>query len=223
MPDGQITFLGRVDEQIKVRGFRIEPAEIVKALDEHPAVQASVVVALDSALGDRRLAAYFVPAFKAHATHLELRNFLASRLPEYMVPATFVQLQALPLNASGKVDRATLPPPSRENTLRDNTFVAPRTPIEERVAGMLAPLLGLDQVSMEDNFFLLGGHSLLGTQLIARVRDAFGVELTLRGLFDAPTIAKLSAQVEALLLAKLEAMSESEAQRLLETIMVEAV
>src|SRR5258708_5869260 len=223
LPDGQITFLGRVDEQIKVRGFRIEPAEIVKALDEHPAVQASVVVALDSAPGDRRLAAYFVPAFKAHATHLELRNFLASRLPEYMVPATFVQLQALPLNASGKVDRATLPPPSRENTLRDNTFVAPRTPIEERVAGMLAPLLGLDQVSMEDNFFLLGGHSLLGTHLIARVRDAFGVELTLRGLFDAPTIAKLSAQVEARLTSKLEAMSESEAQRLLETIMVEAV
>jgi amino acid adenylation domain-containing protein len=223
LPDGQLAFLGRVDEQIKVRGFRIEPAEIVKALDEHPAVQASVAVAREIAPGDRRLVAYFVPAFKSHATHLELVNFLAARLPEYMVPATFVELQALPLNASGKVDRAALPSPSRENTLRDNTFVAPRTPIEERIAGMLAPLLGLDQVSMEDNFFLLGGHSLLGTQLIARVRDAFGVELQLRSLFDAPTIARLSTHVEGLLMDKLAAMSEAEAQRLLEGAAAEAV
>jgi acyl carrier protein len=169
------------------------------------------------------LVAYFVSAPRAHATHLELRNFLAERLPEYMVPATFVQLQAMPMNASGKVDRAALPPPSTENTLRDNAFVAPRTPIEERMAEMLAPLLGLDQVSMEDNFFFLGGHSLLGTQLIARVRDGFGVELTLRSLFDAPTISQLSAQVEALLLAKLEAMSEVEAQRLLEATTADAV
>jgi acyl carrier protein len=139
-----------------------------------------------------------------------------------MVPATFVQLQALPMNVSGKVDRAALPLPSTENTLRDNAFVAPRTPIEERMADMLAPLLGLDRVSMEDNFFFLGGHSLLGTQLIARVRDAFGVELTLRSLFDGPTIAQLSAQVEALLLAKLEAMSEVEAQRLLEVTAADA-
>jgi acyl carrier protein len=133
-----------------------------------------------------------------------------------MVPATFVQLQMLPMNASGKVDRAALPLPSIENTLRDNAFVAPRTPIEERMADMLAPLLGLDRVSMEDNFFFLGGHSLLGTQMIARVRNVFGVELTLRNLFDAPTIAQLSARVERLLLVKLEAMSEDEAQRLLE-------
>jgi len=216
LANGQIAFLGRGDEQIKVRGFRIEPAEIVKVLDEHPDVQASIVVAREVAAGDRRLVAYFVSTAKGHTTHLELRNFLATRLPEYMVPATFVQLQALPMNASGKVDRAALPLPSTENMLRDNAFVAPRTPIEERMADMLAPLLGLDRVSMEDNFFFLGGHSLLGTQMIARVRDAFGVELTLRSLFDAPTIAQLSALVEALLLAKLEAMSEEEVQRLLE-------
>jgi amino acid adenylation domain-containing protein len=220
--DGQISFLGRVDEQIKIRGFRIEPAEIVKALDEHPDVQASVVVAREVTPGDKRLVAYFVSNAKAQVTHVELRNFLAARLPEYMVPATFVPLQALPLNASGKVDRSALPPPSSDNTLRDNAFVAPRTPVEERIAGILAPLLGLDQVSMEDNFFFLGGHSLLGTQLIARVRGAFGVDLTLRSLFDAPTISALSAQVEALLLAKLEAMSEVEAQRLLEaTVAIE--
>ncbi len=214
LPDGQIGFLGRVDEQVKIRGFRIEPAEIVKVLDEHPAVQASTVVAHEVEPGDKRLVAYFVPAAKAQPTHTELRNFIATRLPEYMVPATFVKLEALPLNPSGKVDRAALPAPKAENTLRDSSFVAPRTPIEERLAAMLALLLDLDRVGVEDNFFLLGGHSLLGTQLIARVRDAFEVELSLRTLFDAPTVSKLSAQIEALLLAKLEAMSEEEAQLL---------
>jgi len=215
LPDGQIEFLGRVDEQIKIRGFRIEPAEIVKVLDEHPGVRASVAVAREIAAGDKRLVAYFVPATKAVPTHMELRNFIAARLPEYMVPGVFVKLAAMPLNSSGKIDRAVLPAPTAENTLRDETFVAPRTPVEERLVSMLAPLLGLDKVSVEDNFFLLGGHSLLGTQLIARVRDAFGVELTLRALFDAPTIASLATQVEALLLARLEGMSEAEAERLL--------
>ena len=214
LPDGQVAFLGRIDEQVKIRGFRIEPAEIVKVLDEHPAVQASTVVAREVEPGDKRLVAYFVPAAKAQPTHTELRNFIAARVPEYMVPATFVKLEALPLNPSGKVDRAALPAPNAENTLRDSSFVAPRTPIEERLAAMLALLLDLDRVGVEDNFFLLGGHSLLGTQLIARVRDAFGVELSLRTLFDAPTVSKLSAQIEALLLAKLEAMSEEEAQLL---------
>ncbi len=214
LPDGQIAFLGRVDEQVKIRGFRIEPAEIVKVLDEHPAVQASTVVAREVEPGDKRLVAYFVPAAKAQPMHTELRNFIAARVPEYMVPATFVKLETLPLNPSGKVDRAALPAPNAENTLRDSSFVAPRTPIEERLAAMLALLLDLDRVGVEDNFFLLGGHSLLGTQLIARVRDAFAVELSLRTLFDAPTVSKLSAQIEALLLAKLEAMSEEEAQLL---------
>ena len=215
LPDGQIEFLGRADEQIKIRGFRIEPAEIVKVLDENPGVRASVVVAREIAPGDRRLIAYFVPATTSLPTHTELRNFIAARLPEYMVPGAFVKLKALPVNASGKVDRAALPAPTVANRLCDDTFIAARTPVEERLASMLAPLLGLGTVSVEDNFFLLGGHSLLGTQLIARVRDTFGVDLTLRALFDAPTIAKLSAQVEALLLARLEAMSESEAERLL--------
>jgi amino acid adenylation domain-containing protein len=214
LPDGQIAFLGRIDEQVKISGFRIEPAEIVKVLDEHPAVRASAVVAREVEPGDKRLVAYFVPVPNARPTYTELRNFISARVPEYMVPAIFVKLETLPLNSSGKVDRAALPAPNSEITLRDDTFVAARSPVEERVAGMLASLLDLDRVSVEDNFFLLGGHSLLGTQLIARVRDAFGVELSLRSLFDAPTVSKLSAQIEALLLAKLEAMSEEEAQRL---------
>ena len=214
LPDGQIAFLGRVDEQIKIRGFRIEPAEIVKVLDEHPAVQASTVVAREVEPGDKRLVAYFVPAGKAQPTHTELRNFIAARLPAYMIPATFVKLHDLPLNPSGKVDRATLPAPNAENTLHDGSFIAPRTPIEERLAPTLASLLDLDRVSVEDNFFLLGGHSLLGTQLIARIRDTFGVELSLRSLFDLPTISKLSEHIEKLILDKLQAMSEDEAQLL---------
>ena len=126
-----------------------------------------------------------------------------------------MKLDTLPLNASGKVDRAALPAPNTSNTVRDGAFVAPRTQMEESLVNMLATLLDLEQVSVEDNFFLLGGHSLLGTQLIARVRDTFGIELSLKSLFDAPTVAKLSEEVESLLLAKLEAMSEDEAQRLL--------
>jgi amino acid adenylation domain-containing protein len=215
LPDGQIAFLGRIDEQIKIRGFRIEPAEIVKVLDEHPDIQKSVVLAREVEPGDKRLVAYLLLDASTRLTHTELRNFIAARLPEYMIPAIFVKLNSLPLNPSGKVDRAALPEPNAGNALRDNTFVEPRTPIEERLAQTLAALLELEQVSVEDNFFLLGGHSLMGTQLIARIRGAFGVELSLRSLFDAPTVAKLSAQIEALLLAKLEAMSEGEAERLL--------
>jgi len=215
LQDGQIAFLGRADEQVKIRGYRIEPAEIVRVLEEHPSVQASTIVAREVESGDKQLVAYFVPAGKVQPTHTELRNFIAASLPEYMVPATFVMLEALPLNPSGKVDRGALPAPNAENTLLDNTFVAPRTPIERRLAVLLGSLLGLERVSVEDNFFVLGGHSLLGTQMIARVRDAFGVELSLRCLFDVPTISQLAAQIEALIVAKLEAMSEEEAQLLM--------
>jgi len=167
LPDEQIAFLGRVDEQIKIRGYRIEPAEIVKALDEHPAVGASTVVAREVEPGDKRLVAYFVPASNTQATHTELRTFMAGRVPEYMVPAIFVMLDSLPFNTNGKVDRAALPAPNPANTLRDSAFVAPRNPIEERLATMLASLLDLGQVSVEDNFFLLGGHSLLGRKKLS--------------------------------------------------------
>ena len=132
-----------------------------------------------------------------------------------MVPATFVCLDVLPLTSNGKVNRAALPAPNATNTVQDDTFTAPRTPIEERVAEIVASLLGLEQVGRDDNFFLLGGHSLLGTQVIARVADTFGVDLPLRGLFDAPTVAELAVEIERLILAKLEAMSDEEVQRML--------
>ncbi|HXP71896.1 MAG TPA: non-ribosomal peptide synthetase [Candidatus Dormibacteraeota bacterium] len=216
LPDGQIAFLGRIDNQVKIRGFRIEPAEIEKVLDEHPGVRASSVVAREAEGGEKRLIAYFVPADKIQVKYTELRNFIGSRLPAYMMPAKFVKLDALPLNPSGKLDHAVLPSPNGENTLSDETFVEPRTITEKRVAEILGGLLELERVGAEDNFFQLGGHSLLGTQLMARLRRAFNVDISLRGLFEAPTVAKLSAHVETLLVAKVGAMSEEEVQHFLE-------
>jgi len=128
-----------------------------------------------------------------------------------MVPATFVALEALPLNASGKVDRAALPTMDEVPALRDDGLVAPRTPVEERVAAILAALLGLERIGVLDNFFMLGGHSMLATQLIARLREVFSVQLALRTIFETPTVAGLSAEIERLLLEKLQAMSEDEA------------
>lgn len=215
LPDGQIAFLGRFDEQIKIRGFRIEPNEIVAALNEHPAVSQSVVVAREIAPGDSRLVAYFVPRTGRIATVSELRDFLSARLPAYMVPAMFVTIETIPLTPNGKVDRAALPGPDASNTLGEDVFHAPRTEVEQAVAGILAPLLGVERVDVEANFFSLGGHSLLGIQLISRLRDALGVELSLRTVFEAPSVAELSAEIERLLCAKLEAMSEEEVQRTL--------
>jgi hypothetical protein len=133
----------------------------VTVLDQHPAVKTSIVLAREVEPGDKRLIAYFVSAAKVQPTHSELRNFIAARLPEYMIPGTFVDLDALPLTPSGKVNRAALPEPHVGNILRDSTLVEPRTPIEKRMADILAALLDVGQVSVEDNFFLLGAHSSL--------------------------------------------------------------
>ncbi len=215
LPDGQIAFLGRFDEQIKIRGFRIEPNEIVAALNEHPAVSQSVVVAREITCGDSRLVAYLVSKAGHLATVSELRDFLGARLPAYMVPAMYVTIDTIPLTPNGKVDRAALPAPDASNTLGEDVFHAPQTEIEQVVAGILAPLLGVERVDVEANFFALGGHSLLGIQLISRVRDSLGVELSLRTVFEAPSVAELSLEIEKLLCAKLEAMSEEEVQRTL--------
>lgn len=215
LPDGEIAFSGRLDDQIKIRGFRIEPNEIVTVLAEHPVVRESAIAARELAGGEKQLVAYVVLDPKSASTHTELRNFLATRLPEYMIPASFVRLESLPLNSSGKIDRSALPSPDLSNTLRDDSYIPPCTPTEMRVAAILAPLLGLERVGVADNFFLLGGHSLLGTQLIGRIRDAFDVELSLRTLFDFPTVTQISTEIERLLLAKLHSLSEEEAQQML--------
>lgn len=215
LANGEIAYLGRIDEQIKIMGHRIEPGEIVNVLDRHPAIRTSLVVAREDACSQKHLVAYLVRDSSSPLSAAELRSFLGEELPQYMVPPIFVELESFPLTQNGKVDRAALPAPNAENTLRDQEITPARTPVEERLAVMLSSLLGLEQVSVHDNFFMLGGHSLLGTQLIAQIRGAFGVELALRTLFESPTIEQLSLEIERLVMACVAAMSEDEVQRLL--------
>ena len=215
LANGEIAYLGRIDEQIKIMGHRIEPNEIVAVLDRHPDIEASRVIAHGDVCSEKRLVAYVVVHSASQPSAADLRSFLEKELPQYMVPAVFVRLDSFPLTQNGKVDRAALPAPDPENTLRDEEFTAPRTPVEERLAVMLAALLGLEQVSVHDNFFMLGGHSLLGTQLISQIRGAFGVELSLRTLFESPTIEQLSLEIERLVMAQVDAMSEEEVLHLL--------
>ena len=203
-PDGSLAFLGRLDEQVKIRGHRIEPDEIVAALHAHPGVETGAVTALPGPDGELRLVAYVVAQPGASLTPTALRATLQARLPDYMLPAVFIPLDTLPLTASGKVDRERLPTPETVETLCDPEFVAPRTVVENRLAPLVAGLLGVGRVGVSDNFFLLGGHSLLGTQLIARLRDAFGVDLPLRTIFDHPTVADLAAEIEQALLRRME-------------------
>jgi amino acid adenylation domain-containing protein len=201
LADGRVAFLGRVDDQIKIRGYRVEPDEIAAVLGAQPGVAACAVVGRDDD-GERRLVAYVVPTADASLARDAIVRALQRNLPDYMVPATFVTLPALPLTTNGKVDRAALPAPDGGNTLRDGAIVAPCGEVETELAAILSSLLGVPEVSVQDNFFLLGGHSLLGTQLVVRVRDVFGVELSLRALFDAPTIADLAVEIERARLAE---------------------
>jgi acyl carrier protein len=217
LPDGEIAFLGRIDDQVKIRGCRVEPDEVVTALNRHPMVQASVVAAREDALGNKCLVAYVVPKQEVRLTAKILRDFLLLSLPQYMVPGIFYRLDSLPLTASGKIDRNAVPPPTQADQFSDDEYIAPQTPVEQRMTGMLASLLGLERVGINDNFFLLGGNSLLGAQVIARVRDTFDVDLSLLDLFDHPTVAELSAEIEQLLISTLEAISEDEAVQLLTT------
>jgi amino acid adenylation domain-containing protein len=198
LADGQIGFVGRLDEQIKIRGYRIEPDEIAAVLDQYPGIKSSVVVARETN-GDKRLIAYLVTAPEIELTQSTLQDFLKKYLPDYMVPAVFVRVASLPMTASGKIDRLALPVPSTDNVIADQERIPPRTPVEKRVVAILSELLGVRQVNLDDNFFFLGGHSLLGTQLIARARDSFGVELPLRTVFDSSTAGELSAVIERML------------------------
>jgi acyl-CoA synthetase (AMP-forming)/AMP-acid ligase II len=212
--DGQLAFLGRIDEQVKIRGYRIEPSEIVAALNACSMIRASYVMAHEDEAGNRRLVAYIAPESEQSLTDKDIRAFLSTRIPDYMIPAVFVVMESLPINASGKIDRKSLPEPSELNILKDETYVSPRSAIEHAVAGMMSTLLRFDKIGLNDNFFLLGGNSLLGAQVIARVRETFDVELSLLGLFDNPTVAELSAEIERLILAKLDAKSEEDANQL---------
>ncbi len=192
--DGELEFVGRVDEQVKLRGYRIEPGEIEQALREHEAVQDAVVVVRGGEDEEKRLVAYVV-AEAWQASVSELRAHLLERLPEYMVPWSFEYLERLPLNANGKVDRDALPEPASVTEL-SGEYVGPRTATEEMLCGIWSEVLRVERVGVHDNFFALGGHSLLGMQVNSRMRQAFGVELPLRALFEAESLATLAAHVE---------------------------
>ena len=238
MSDGNIEFLRRLDQQVKIRGFRIELGEIEAALQEHPAVRESVVIAHEETPGDKQLAAYVVrnPNFQppAEQTVPELRNWLRTRLPDYMTPSNFVVLDELPLNANGKVDRRALPAPVAATQIAAETFISPRTPEEQNMVEIWAEVLGVRPISVDANFFDLGGHSLLATRVISRIRETCGVELPLRLLFDFPTVAALASQLAAVqhpqtdagriaeMLEKLVSLSEDETKTLLEQTRKEA-
>jgi aspartate racemase len=192
LADGNLEFLGRLDLQVKLRGFRIEPGEIEAVLARHPAVREAVVVMDEETSGDKRLVAYFVPRHEPGPSVSELRSLLQAWVPEYMVPAAFVPLEALPLMPSGKLNHRALPSPESVRPVLDNVFVAPRSPVEARLAEIWTSLLGIEPVGVHDDFFALGGHSLSAMQVISRLRTTFQVDLPLLTLFEAPTIAGLA-------------------------------
>jgi amino acid adenylation domain-containing protein len=195
LADGNLEFIGRADDQVKVRGVRIELGEIEATLLEHPGVRRAVVAAQEQDSGEKQLVAYCVAVEGRTPGAEELRHYLMKTLPQSMIPAAFVFLAELPLNANGKVDRKALPAPDLGAQLEQ--YVAPRTPTEEVLAQIWAEVLGVERVGVEDNFFVLGGHSLLATQVVARVRESFGVEVPVRALFEASvTVRELGEQVE---------------------------
>ncbi|MFP2913628.1 phosphopantetheine-binding protein, partial [Pyxidicoccus sp. 3LFB2] len=195
--DGRLEFLGRIDTQVKLRGFRIELDEIEAVLAQQPGIQQSLVLAREDRAGDKRLVAYVVPVTGQTVDIAALRQGLKAKLPEYMVPSAFVTLEALPLTSNGKVDRKALPAPDASAVASTaSRYEAPRTPTEQRLAALWAEVLGVERVGLHDDFFELGGHSLLATQVASRVREAFEVELPLRTLFEAPTLGALAARLE---------------------------
>jgi amino acid adenylation domain-containing protein len=197
LADGTLEFLGRADDQVKVRGYRIEPGEVEAALESHPAVREAVVVVREDVPGDRRLVGYTVLVPGAEAEPSALRAHLEDRLPEYMVPSALVVLDAFPLTPSGKVSRRDLPAP--EIRVEEEGDVQLSSMVQEVVAETFADLLGIARVGPRDNFFNLGGHSLLATRLVSRMRESLGIELPLRAVFDTPTVERLAEHVELLL------------------------
>jgi amino acid adenylation domain-containing protein len=229
LPDGNIDFMGRIDDQVKVRGFRIELGEVEAVLGLQPGIRDAVVVVREDMPGDKRIVAYFVPRNEQVPSSVELRDALRAHLPEFMVPSAFVGLEAMPLMPNGKVDRKALPAPEISRDDLGVAYVAPRNETEERLTELASTLLGIEKMGVHDSFFELGGHSLLATQLISRVRHEFDVELPLRTIFAAPTVAGLAEKIEAMRdegkgsldaiaekLKNIENLSESEVEALLE-------
>ena len=196
LPDGNVEILGRSDDQVKIRGFRVEPQEVAAVLASHPEIAQAAVVAREDRSGEKQLVAYVVAEGEDEPKVEGLRAFLGARLHESMVPAVFVPLPELPLTPNGKLDTRALPDPDSGRSMRDQAYVAPRTPTEELVAEIWSEVLHAERVGVHDNFFHLGGHSLLAVQVISRLRDAFDAEVPLRELFEQPTVARLATVID---------------------------
>ncbi|MHA6757540.1 amino acid adenylation domain-containing protein [Streptacidiphilus sp. PAMC 29251] len=196
--DGQMEFVGRIDDQVKLRGYRIELGEIESNLLTHPGLGAAAVIVREDSPGDKRLVAYLVPTTGSTTTGTvpsagELRSHLQRHLPDYMVPATYVMLDALPLTPNGKTDRKALPTPDTTRPDLNTTYTAPRSALERAITGIWSDVLGIDSIGIHDNFFQLGGHSLLATQVTSRIRSELGIDVPVRTLFTSPTPASLAA------------------------------
>ena len=194
--DGNIDYCGRIDHQVKIRGFRIELGEIEAALEEQRGVREAIVIAREDKFGDKRLVGYVVPIEDSEVDSKHLRKKLQEKLPEYMIPSTIVIVQAIPLSPNGKADRRLLPAP--DEAANEHEYVAPRTSAEQIIAGVWEEVLAIERPSVEQNFFEIGGHSLLGAQIISRLRASFRIDIPLKALFESPTIAGLAERVEAL-------------------------
>jgi aspartate racemase len=192
LPDGSIEFLGRIDDQVKIRGFRIELGEVESVLGRHPAVEEAVVIAREDVPGDKRLVAYVVAGHEPTPTFSELRSFLKEKLPDYMIPTAFVFLDLLPLTPNGKVDRRVLPAPEPSRSELEAVYVAPQSEVERIIAEIWQQILRIEQVGLLDNFFDLGGHSLLLTQIHNKFQGLFKKEIPIADMFRYPTIKALA-------------------------------
>jgi amino acid adenylation domain-containing protein len=211
-PDGTIECLGRNDNQVKIRGYRIELGDVEAALESHPDVKQAATKVVGGPEGEKSLVGYVVaPGVETH----ELRSYLAERLPKYMLPSIYVKLTELPLTPNRKVDRNALPIPDTNALVGDNR-TAPHTGLEKRLSDIVATLLALERIGADDDFFLIGGHSLFCTQLVARIRNDFGVELPVRSIFESPTPSQLARQIENMMAAKICSMTADEVQQALE-------
>ncbi|MBD3182749.1 amino acid adenylation domain-containing protein [Candidatus Poribacteria bacterium] len=214
LPDGNIEFLGRVDHQIKIRGFRIEAGEIEVILTLHREIAEALVMAREDTLGDKRLVAYIIPEEGNTIDESDLVDFLRQKLPEHMIPSAFVALDKIPLSAHGKVNIKALPVPERTRDIQDE-YIPPQTPVEESLAEIWSDVLGIEKIGIHDNFFYLGGHSLLVTKVVSRIRSVFQINISLKNFFQYPNIAEIASEISRKMLGNIE---ESELKALLDEL-----
>jgi amino acid adenylation domain-containing protein len=196
LPDGNIEFLGRIDRQVKLRGYRIELGEIESVLSKHSRISQVILLIREDRPGDKRLVAYFVPQEDLHEFTAELRSYLKDKLPEYMIPQHFVKMESFPITANGKIDRDALPSPTNVNTLSSKKIIEPRSDIERKMVNIWKEVLGTNNISIDDNFFEIGGHSILAVVVFSKIHRVFGINLPLATLFKTPTVEELTEIIE---------------------------